>query len=100
MQLKSFLRAITPAPIWSAGRGVKRRLAGPGRRSFSAHGEDLLVMGWFAHYGFDLSRVRYVDVGANDPAILSNTFLLYQAGARGVLVEPDPKLAALLRPRR
>lgn len=57
-------------------------------------------MGWFQHYRCDLSRIRYVDVGANDPVFLSNTFLLYQAGARGVLIEPDPKLADRLRAKR
>lgn len=100
MQLKSFLRSIAPAPLWKAAGAVKRRLAPPGRHSFSGHGEDLLVMGWFAHYGCDPSRIRYVDVGANHPVVLSNTFLLYQAGARGVLIEPDPNLAAQLRARR
>jgi FkbM family methyltransferase len=100
MQLKSFLRSITPAPAWAAAGALKRRLAAAGRRSFSGHGEDLLVVGWFQHYGCDLSRIRYVDVGANHPVVLSNTFLLYQAGARGVLIEPDPTLAELLRARR
>jgi len=100
MQMKSFFRSITPAPIWNAAGAAKRRLRTPSKRSFAGNGEDLLVVGWFQHYGCDLSRIRYVDVGANDPVFLSNTFLLYQAGARGVLVEPDPKLAELLRARR
>lgn len=98
--MKSLLRSITPTPIWQAAGGVKRRLATPSKRSFAANGEDLLVLGWLRHYGCDLSRIRYVDIGANDPVFLSNTFMLYEAGASGVLVEPDPELAARLRAKR
>lgn len=32
----------------------------------------------------------YLDIGANDPIQLSNTWPLYQRGWRGLLVEPDP----------
>jgi len=100
MQLKSFLRSITPPPLWNAAGAAKRRWRTPIKRSYAGNGEDLLVVGWFQHYRCDLSHIRYVDVGANDPTFLSNTFLLYQAGARGVLVEPDPKLADRLRAKR
>lgn len=100
MELKSFLKSITPKPIWNAAGTAKRLLAPPGKRSFSGNGEDLLVIGWFQHYGCDLSRIRYLDIGANDPVFLSNTFLLYGAGARGVLIEPDPRLADRLRAKR
>ncbi|WP_287188551.1 FkbM family methyltransferase, partial [Mesorhizobium sp.] len=44
--------------------------------------------------------VFYVDIGANHPISTSNTFLLYQRGARGVLVEPNPELEALIRTAR
>jgi FkbM family methyltransferase len=49
-----------------------------------------------------IKRVRYLDVGANDPMKLSNTYLFYEQGASGVLVEPNPDLVARLarvRPR-
>jgi len=98
--MKSFLRSITPAPLWNAAGAVKRRLVPRSRRSYAGNGEDLLIAGWFRHYGCALAQVRYVDVGANDPTFLSNTFLFYEAGAHGVLVEPDPELAELLRARR
>lgn len=76
----------------------------PGRISYSAAGEDRLVIAWLQNaFGLrDLSAVRYCDIGANHPRQLSNTFALYNHGASGVLVEPDPDLAARLtkaRPR-
>jgi FkbM family methyltransferase len=41
-----------------------------------------------------------LDVGANHPFHLSNTALLYAAGGQGILVEPDPYFANLLRKKR
>jgi FkbM family methyltransferase len=34
----------------------------------------------------------YVDIGCNDPRFLSNTFLLYRRGWRGICVDPNEKL--------
>lgn len=50
---------------------------------------------------FDRSRPGYfVEVGANDPEDLSQTWHLEQRGWSGILVEPQPGLAAQLRRRR
>ena len=38
-----------------------------------------------------------MDVGANQPAIISNTYRMYRQGFRGVLVEPNPELSGLIR---
>lgn len=66
--------------------------------SYSGAGEDRLVLHWLlAVYGLAESEIRYCDIGANHPKKLSNTFALYQRGAHGVLVEPDPEQARLLR---
>jgi FkbM family methyltransferase len=66
--------------------------------SYSTYGEDKLVMGHlFVRTGGDLSSVRYLDIGAADPVLGSNTYALYQQGARGVLVEPTRDKADLLR---
>lgn len=43
---------------------------------------------------------KYLDVGANHPFNLSNTALLYSQHGQGVLIEPDPYYARLLRLRR
>jgi FkbM family methyltransferase len=45
----------------------------------------------------NLSEAIYVDVGANHPSRISNTYLLYREGLRGVIVEPNPELLALHR---
>jgi FkbM family methyltransferase len=42
----------------------------------------------------------FVEVGANDPRERSQTWLLEQSGWTGVLIEPQPELAAELRARR
>lgn len=42
----------------------------------------------------------FVEVGANDPEQLSQTYHLEKLGWRGILIEPQPELAARLRTRR
>jgi FkbM family methyltransferase len=42
----------------------------------------------------------FVEVGANDPEQWSQTFHLEELGWSGILVEPQPQLAAVLRERR
>jgi FkbM family methyltransferase len=68
--------------------------------SFSGAGEDLIALAWLNASGIAPPEVRYLDVGAAEPARLSNTFLFYRMGSSGVLVEPDPDQAALLRVKR
>jgi len=71
-----------------------------GRTGYSAYGEDLLMLGWLNHYSVPPERIRYLDIGAAMPAHLNNTYLFYSIGARGLLVEPDPDQAAILREAR
>jgi FkbM family methyltransferase len=67
--------------------------------SYSQSGEDVLIV-------FLLDMIcgkrpkKYLDIGANHPFLLSNTALLYKTGGSGVLVEPDPFFADLLRRKR
>jgi FkbM family methyltransferase len=49
---------------------------------------------------FGSSRGFFVDVGANDPHVGSQSFALEQAGWRGILIEPQPDLAAKLQRHR
>lgn len=69
------------------------------KASYSQCGEDLLVA-----FVLDLMHgtrpKKYLDVGANHPFHLSNTALLYAKGGAGILVEPDPYFARLLRNKR
>ena len=69
------------------------------RLSFSQQGEDIVLF----HTLRDLLKIEqatYVDVGAADPALGSNTYLLYTAGSRGVLVEPNPMYVKRLQSAR
>jgi FkbM family methyltransferase len=101
MSVKALARAVVPAPLWRAAARLKRHvMIRIGKRSHSAHGEDLLICSWLRHHRRTLSEMCYVDVGAGYPIELSNTYLLYREGARGVLVEPDPDQAKLLRRTR
>lgn len=70
-----------------------------GSRSYSQSGEDLIIaylLGMIVGQG----PKRYLDIGANHPFIFSNTAKLYKSGGSGVLVEPDPYFARLLRKKR
>lgn len=70
-----------------------------GRRlSYAQQGEDLVLQAVFEHLG--IARPRYLDIGAFHPTIGSNTFAFYVRGSRGVLVEPNPPMAELLRRAR
>jgi FkbM family methyltransferase len=69
-----------------------------GNESFSQCGEDLVVA--FMAYYLGIPKVTYLDVGANDPVQLSNTYYFYKKGHRGVLVEPNRALCKLLREKR
>ncbi len=101
MSLKAVLVRHFPA------LGALKRLAVAGvqsipimRRTYAQHGEDLLASELLAD--FDLSSGLYVDVGANHPTDISNTYLFYRQGFRGIVVEPNPELVRLFgrfRPR-
>jgi FkbM family methyltransferase len=83
---RSRLRAYSPAFLCS-------------QASYSQLGEDLLVA-FVLDMLLEGRATRYLDVGANHPFLLSNTALLYKKGGRGLLVEPDPRLARRLRSGR
>ena len=67
-------------------------------KSYSQLGEDLIVAG--IAQGMRLNTFCYVDVGANSPINLNNTYLFYEAGYRGVLIEPDARYCAELQKAR
>jgi|GEM_PF-1751224 len=59
--------------------------------SYSQAGEDRICAYVLGRIGIAIGSVRYLDVGAALPVGDNNTFLFYEAGARGVLVEADPE---------
>lgn len=65
--------------------------------SYSQSGEDCIVIYLLRFLKLDISRIKYLDLGANHSKKLSNSYRLYQMGARGVLVEANPELIPELK---
>jgi len=66
------------------------------RMTFSQQGEDIVLF----HVIQDLLRVdraTYIDVGAAEPVLSNNTYLLWGVGHRGVLVEKPADVEPALR---
>jgi FkbM family methyltransferase len=65
------------------------------RSSYSQSGEDIIISDLFAR--LSIAQPSYLDIGANEPIALSNTYRLYSKGSRGVCIEPNPVLYKKLR---
>ena len=68
------------------------------RTSYSQQGEDLIVDSICGSLA--IRNPTYLDIGAADPIQLNNTYLFYERGCRGVLVEPNPTFCRKLEARR
>ena len=66
--------------------------------SFAQFGEDLVVNGLLGMIG--VKNPTYLDIGAWEPIESNNTYLFYQRGCRGVLVEPNPVYTGRLKGKR
>jgi len=90
------INRITPPVLWDFAKKLSGRTAedsvppfvDASVGSFSQFGEDLVLD---ALLGCPSDGV-YVDVGANDPEVLSNTQRFYRRGWRGINVEPNTAL--------
>ena len=78
-----------------AGFYIIRAKAQP---SFSQVGEDLIVHYLLQQIG--IQRPSYLDIGTNFPVAGNNTYFFYNRGFRGVCIEPDPALFAMIRKSR
>jgi FkbM family methyltransferase len=87
---------LPPAAAVDAGILPPRDPGEPSRRSFSQQGEDLILFN-LLHDVLKLAAPSYLDIGAGDPVRGSNTYLLYNTGGHGVLVEPNPTLVEKLQ---
>jgi FkbM family methyltransferase len=86
-------RRVVKAPAAPVAEPVMPSFASDRVEAFGQYGEDLIidaVLGCSAT-GF------YVDIGANDPVVFSNTQRFHRRGWRGVCVEPHPGLCERLR---
>ena len=68
------------------------------RSSYSQSGEDIIICDLFTRLG--IQHPSYLDIGANEPAALSNTYRLYKRGSSGVCIEPNPRLFKKFREKR
>ena len=66
--------------------------------SYSQTGEDLIIA--FLIAAKKIKNFTYLDIGANHPTKFNNTFKFYEEGFRGVCIEPDPHVFALLSKKR
>ena len=58
--------------------------------TYAQYGEDYLILNLFNNLGMDV--FSYLDIGASNPFVISNTALLYEKGCRGINVEANPLL--------
>lgn len=66
--------------------------------SYSQFGEDRIILDYFL--SMSITKGFFLEIGANHPTKLSQTWLLEQYGWNGILIEPMPHLADLLRKQR
>jgi FkbM family methyltransferase len=86
--------AVGAAGMRTYAKG-QRPFAEKAALSYAQQGEDLILSN-ILHDFLGLWPVAYLDVGAHHPVVNNNTFLFYERGYRGVLVEPNPDLWELL----
>ena len=70
---------------------------GPALNSYSQFGEDIILSDIFKN---KTDPGRFIDVGANHPRELNNTWRFYLNGWRGINVEPGAKMHQLLNDQR
>lgn len=70
------------------------------RKSYSQMGEDLIIENNLRQYNLSANTLSYLEVGTNHPCQQNNTFLFYEQGAFGVLIEPDERYWGLIQKKR
>jgi FkbM family methyltransferase len=69
----------------------------PVRITYAQHQEDSLILELFDQlkHKIDFKNSVYVDIGANHPCDISNTYLFYRKGYHGIIIEPNLELLKL-----
>jgi FkbM family methyltransferase len=63
------------------------------KKFYSQNGEDVVLLNVLKNY--PKNRHLYLDIGANHPVVINNTYLLYENGFTGVSIEPNKFLCDL-----
>lgn len=106
MTKRSFLvGAVAGGVFVEAGRRALPAAVGraigqlpPHQPSFAQSGEDLIV--WYIFDELKVPKPTYIDIGAYHPYQINNTYLLYTRGCRGLLIEPNVDMTAVLKKER
>jgi len=93
LKIKEDLKKIIPQKYWPLATRLKGRLFGYWQRSYSQHGEDLILRAIFG----PRTKGFYVDIGAHHPCYLSNTHYFYRRGWSGINIDPMPNCMAAFR---
>jgi FkbM family methyltransferase len=67
------------------------------KSSYSQYQEDTFFLDFLEKHKIDVCNYIYVDVGANHPTDISNTYLLYRKGMSGIVLEPNRELCRLFK---
>lgn len=70
------------------------------KMTYSQSGEDAILAYMLAVLGIPFFQCTYLDLGANRPKEMSNTYFFYEQGANGTLVEANPSLIPALEKER
>jgi FkbM family methyltransferase len=68
---------------------------GQTKQTYAQSQEDVFISEFLSAY--NLKDSIYIDVGANHPTDISNTYLLYRQGYHGIIIEPNEELIKLFR---
>lgn len=61
--------------------------------TYSQNGEDIIAISILTSLlDIPIEQMNYIEIGANHPINMSNTYKLYKLGAEGILIEPNPEL--------
>ncbi len=78
---------------------IKNRFAPRGAKiSFAQYGEDLILVAACKKLG--LLNPTYIDIGCHHPIFGNNTFLLYEQGSHGTVIEPNPAISKTIKQKR
>ncbi len=61
-----------------------------GNRFYSQNGEDIMLLNIFKQ--LEIEKPSYLDIGCHHPINISNTYMLYERGSRGICVDANPNL--------
>lgn len=67
------------------------------KSTYSQAGEDSILAYIFRFLRIPIEEIDYIDLGANHAKEMSNSYYFYKRGAKGVLVEANPKLIPELK---